>query len=265
MTHPYRIKPGAHVRLDQYDPDDTALVSDKTKAKRKSMRLQRRLAELQELLFAEHRHKLLIVLQGMDTSGKDGTIRHVMDGFNPQGVHVFSFRKPSEEELEHDYLWRAHARAPANGGIVVFNRSHYEDVLIVRVHDLVPEESWQQRYRQIVDFERMLSENGTLILKFFLHISKDEQRRRLQERVDDPTKRWKFQHSDVMERKYWHEYRLAYEDALAKTSTECAPWYIVPANVKWYRNYVISSVITEALEGLDMKYPEPDLTKEVIE
>jgi len=265
LTHPYRIKPGAHVRLDQYDPDDTALVSDKTKAKRKSVRLQRRLAELQELLFAEHRHKVLIVLQGMDTSGKDGTIRHVMDGFNPQGVHVFSFRKPSEEELEHDYLWRAHARAPANGGIVVFNRSHYEDVLIVRIHDLVPEESWQERYRQIIDFERMLSENGTLILKFFLHISKDEQRRRLQERVDDPTKRWKFQHSDVKERKYWHEYRLAYEDALAKTSTECAPWYIVPANVKWYRNYVISSVITDALEGLDMKYPEPDLTKEVIE
>src|SRR5260370_42356394 len=163
MPHPDRIKPAPHVRLDQYDPDDTALVSDKTKAKRKSVRLQKRLGELQELLFAEHRHKVLIVLQGMDTSGKDGTIRHVMDGFNPQGVHVFSFRKPSEEELEHDYLWRAHARVPPSGGIVVFNRSHYEDVLIVRVHDLVPEESWQQRYRQIVDFERMLSENGTLI------------------------------------------------------------------------------------------------------
>jgi PPK2 family polyphosphate:nucleotide phosphotransferase len=264
MSHPYRIKPGTRVRLNHYDPDDTALLPEKAMAKRKSMRQQKRLAELQELLFAEHRHKVLIVLQGMDTSGKDGTIRHVMDGFNPQGVHVFSFRKPSEEELDHDYLWRAHARVPPDGGIVVFNRSHYEDVLIVRVHGLVPEESWRQRYRQIVDFERMLSENGTLILKFFLHISKDEQRRRLQERVDDPTKRWKFQHSDVKERKYWHEYRLAYEDALAKTSTECAPWYIVPANVKWYRNYVIGSVITEALEGLDMKYPEPDLSEEVI-
>ncbi len=264
LTKRYRVEPGNRVRLDRYDPDDTALQPDKAKAKRRSTTLQQKLGELQELLFAEHRHKVLIVLQGMDTSGKDGTIRHVMDGFNPQGVHVFSFRKPSEEELDRDYLWRAHARVPGTGSIVVFNRSHYEDVLIVRVHGLVPEKRWRQRYQQIADFERMLSENGTLILKFFLNISKDEQRRRLQERIDDPSKRWKFQHSDLEERKFWHEYHLAYEEALARTSTECAPWYIVPANAKWHRNYVIGRVIVEALQGLRMKYPQPDLSKEAI-
>jgi PPK2 family polyphosphate:nucleotide phosphotransferase len=262
---PYCVKPGSHVRLDQYDPDDTSLLPDKVKAKSKSDRLQTRLGELQELLFAEHRHKVLIVLQGMDTSGKDGTIRHVMDGFNPQGVHVSSFRKPSDEELDHDYLWRAHARVPASGGIVVFNRSHYEDVLIVRVHGLVPEEIWRQRYQQIADFERMLCENGTLILKFFLHISKDEQRKRLQERIDDPRKHWKFQHGDLAERELWDDYMDAYKDMLEKTSTKYAPWYVVPANAKWYRNLVVADVITDTLKSLKMEYPKVDLSGEVVE
>jgi PPK2 family polyphosphate:nucleotide phosphotransferase len=209
--------------------------------------------------------KLLIVLQGMDTSGKDGTIRHVMGGFNAQSTRVASFRKPSLDELEHDFLWRIHRQVPAAGEIVVFNRSHYEDVLVVRVHNLVPKEEWQKRYAQIRDFERMLTETGTVILKFFLHITKDEQRARLQTRLDDPTKRWKFQSGDLEERKFWKEYQRAYEDALSKTSTEEAPWYVVPANQKWYRNYVVGSIVVKTLDDLQMKYPNPDLSKVVVE
>jgi PPK2 family polyphosphate:nucleotide phosphotransferase len=200
----------------------------------------------------------------MDTSGKDGTIRHVMGGFNPSGTRVASFRKPTIDELDHDYLWRVHRQLPGKGEVVVFNRSHYEDVLVVRVHELVPKAVWKRRYDQIRCFEQTQCEEGCVILKFFLHISEDEQRKRLQARIDDPTKRWKFQTGDLEERALWNDYRKAYEAALSKTSTDEAPWYVVPANQKWYRNYIVGSVIAETLERLDMKYPQPDLSNIVI-
>ena len=261
----YRVRPGQKVDLADYDPDDTHLLpGGKEEAREKTPAIQRRLAGLQELLFAGHEWKLLIVLQGMDTSGKDGTIRHVMVGFNTSGTRVASFRKPTIDELDHDYLWRVHRQVPAKGEVVVFNRSHYEDVLVVRVHELVPKAIWRRRYQQIENFEQMLVEEGCVLLKFFLHISKGEQRKRLQARLDDPTKRWKFQRGDVEERKLWTEYRTAYEEALSKTSTDEAPWYVVPANQKWYRNYIVGSVIADALERLDMKYPQPDLSNIVI-
>jgi PPK2 family polyphosphate:nucleotide phosphotransferase len=261
----YRVRPGQGVDLDDYDPDDTRLLpGGKQEAKEKNSAIQTRLAEHQELLFAGHERKLLIVLQGMDTSGKDGTIRHVMGGFNPAGTRVASFRKPTSDELDHDYLWRVHRQVPAKGEVVVFNRSHYEDVLVVRVHTLVPKAVWKRRYDQIRCFEQTLSEEGCIILKFFLHISKDEQRKRLQARLDDPTKRWKFQRGDLEERALWSDYRKAYEAALSQTSTDAAPWYVVPANQKWYRNYIVGSVIADALERLDMTYPDPDLSKIVI-
>lgn len=261
----YRVSGKQKVRLRDYDPDDVRLAPGKAEAKEKSAALQEKLAELQELVFAGHERKVLILLQGMDASGKDGTIRHVMGGFNPQGTRVVSFGKPAKVELDHDYLWRVHQQVPAKGEVVVFNRSHYEDVLVVRVHGLVPESDWKKRYDQINDFERMLVENGTLVLKFFMHISKDEQRKRLQERIDDPTKRWKFQHGDLEERKLWSSYERAYEDALTKCSTAHAPWYIVPANQKWYRNYVVGSIVVDALKRLKMKYPQPDLSNVVVE
>lgn len=262
----YRIRPGQKVDLDDFDPDETSLCpGGKKDAAEKDETLQKKLRELQELLFASNRYKVLIILQGMDTSGKDGTVRHVMDGFNPSGVHVWSFKKPSEEELAHDYLWRVHAKMPRNGEVHVFNRSHYEDVLIVRVHDLVPRDVWKKRYDQINAFERILAENNTVILKFFLHISKNEQRKRLQSRIDDPTKRWKFQHGDLEERKLWSEYRKAYEDVLSKTSTKSAPWWVIPADAKWYRNYLVASIVVDTLERLKMEYPQPDLRDEMIE
>jgi PPK2 family polyphosphate:nucleotide phosphotransferase len=263
--HKYLVAPGQKVDLADVDPDDVQLAPDgKIEAKEQSVAIQRRLAELQELLYACHDRKLLIVLQGMDTSGKDGTIRHVMGGFNPVGTRVVSFKKPTSDDLDHDYLWRVHRQVPAKGEVVVFNRSHYEDVLIVRVHDLVPKEVWRKRYDQIKCFERMLAEEGTVILKFFLHISKEEQRARLEARVADPTKRWKFQQGDLDERESWKDYQRAYEDALEKTSTEWAPWYVVPANQKWYRNYVVGSIVADTLKGLRMKFPEPDLSAVVV-
>jgi PPK2 family polyphosphate:nucleotide phosphotransferase len=265
MRH-YLVSPGKKVNLEAIDPDDVHLAaSAKAETKAKNAAIQERLRELQEMLFAGHEWKLLVVLQGMDTSGKDGTIRHVMSAFNPQGTRIASFGKPTAEELDHDYLWRVHRQVPAKGEVVVFNRSHYEDVLVVRVHNLVPKAVWRRRYDQINAFEEILAESGTVILKFFLHISKEEQRARLQARINDPTKRWKFQHGDREERKLWDDYQRAYEDALSKTSTERAPWYVVPANQKWYRNYVVGSVIADALESLDLKYPEPDLSGVVVE
>jgi PPK2 family polyphosphate:nucleotide phosphotransferase len=260
----YRIAPNAKVRLRDYDPDDVSLAPDKEKAKERGTAMQEQLSELQELVYAGRERKVLIVLQGMDASGKDGTIRHVMGGFNPQGTRVVSFGKPTAPELAHDYLWRVHQQVPAQGEIAVFNRSHYEDVLVVRVHNLVPKERWKQRYAQINDFERMLVENGTVLLKFFLHISKDEQCERLQERIDDPTKRWKFQHGDLEERKLWSDYQRAYEEALSRCSTDWAPWYIVPANHKWYRNYVVGKVVVDELKKLKMKFPQPELDGVVV-
>ena len=262
----YLVPTGQKVVLDDFDPDDTSLLpGGKAEAQERLAAIVERLAEIQELLFAGHNRKLLIVLQGIDTSGKDGTIRHVMRGFNPQGTRVVSFRRPSEEELDHDFLWRVHAKVPARGETVVFNRSHYEDVLIVRVHNLVPKAVWAQRYDQINAFERMLSENGTVILKFFLHISREEQRERLQARVDDPKKCWKFQRGDLEERKFWKDYMRAYEDALSKTSTEWAPWYIVPANQKWYRNHLVGSIVAKTMDKLHLEYPKCDLSNVVVE
>jgi len=260
-----KIAPGSNVHLDHFDPDDTSLVKGgKNAAAEKGEKLLERLSTLQEMLYASQAHKVLIVLQGMDTSGKDGTIRYLMRAFNAQGVRIASFKKPNGAELEHDFLWRIHAQAPGNGEVTLFNRSHYEDVLVVRVHELVPEKSWRARYHQINDFEQMLSENGTLILKFFLHISREEQRERLEARIQDPAKRWKFQHGDIEERKLWDNYLQAYEEALEKTSTDWAPWHIVPANHKWLRNYQVASTVAKHLEKLKLHYPEPDLSGEVV-
>jgi PPK2 family polyphosphate:nucleotide phosphotransferase len=254
----YRVKPGTQVDLAQWSPDDKTMF-DRGKSGEEAMKaLNRRLEALQELLYAEGKRKVLIVLQAMDTGGKDGVIRHVFDGVNPQGVKVASFKVPTPEELAHDYLWRIHKHTPGRGEIVIFNRSHYEDVLVVRVHNLVPPEVWGRRYAHINAFERMLADEGTTILKFYLHISKDEQKERLQARLDEPDKRWKFNAGDLKERALWDDYTRAYEAVLSATSTEWAPWYIVPANRKWYRNLVISDVLVETLEGFAMRYPQPD-------
>lgn len=264
----YRVVPGSLVNLDEWDPgDEKAFDGEKEDANRRLEELNGELEALQELLYAEHKHKLLVVLQATDTGGKDGTIRHVFEGVNPQGVRVASFKAPTAEELDHDYLWRVHRQAPGKGEIVIFNRSHYEDVLIVRVHSLVGQEVWGRRYTQINDFERMLSEEGTTILKFFLHIDKDEQKDRLQARLDEKEKRWKFNVADLKEREAWPAYQKAYEDVLSKTSTKWAPWYVIPANHKWYRNLVVASIIVSTLKAMDMKYPQPqeDLDKIKIE
>jgi PPK2 family polyphosphate:nucleotide phosphotransferase len=244
------------VRLNRVDPDDTSGFDGVKDDGRKELdKLTHRLEELQELLYAEHRHAVLIVLQGMDSAGKDGTIRRVFDGVNPQGVRVAAFKKPSEHELDHDFLWRVHEQVPARGEMVLFNRSHYEDVLVTRVHGLIKRDVWEQRYREINEFERTLTQEGTTVLKFFLHISRGEQKRRLRERIDDPTKHWKFREADLQERRRWAEYRVAYEEALTKTSTTWAPWFVVPANRKWFRDLVVSERIVNALEGLRMRYP----------
>ena len=258
MEH-YRVPPGSSIDLKQWDPDERIFYDGGTKSARKHLiELNNRLEELQELLYAERKHRLLIVLQAMDTGGKDGTIRHVFDGVNPQGVKVASFKVPTRKELDHDYLWRVHKVVPGDGEITIFNRSHYEDVLVVRVHELVPPDVWGKRYQHINDFERMLADEGTTILKFYLHISSDEQKERLQARLDEPGKQWKFSLGDLKERKRWSEYIRAYQDVLSKTSTPWAPWYIIPANRKWYRNLVIASILINTLEGLGMSYPQPE-------
>ncbi|MBN1953610.1 MAG: polyphosphate kinase 2 family protein [Anaerolineae bacterium] len=255
----YRVKPGSQVDLSQWDPNDSsAFEGQKKEGKRHLLLLNEQLEELQELLYAENRHKVLVVLQAMDTGGKDGVIRHVFEGVNPQGVKVAGFKVPTAEELSHDYLWRVHKWTPGRGEIVIFNRSHYEDVLVVRVHSLVPPEVWGKRYDHINAFERVLADEGTTILKFYLHIDLEEQKERLQARLDEPHKRWKFSLGDLDERKLWPRYMQAYEDVLSKTSTAWAPWYVVPANRKWYRNLVIATVLIETLRGLDMSYPQPE-------
>ena len=255
----FLVKPGDKVKLSDWDPNDTGdFNSGKKEGLAELEKLNRKLEPLQELLYAEHKHKVLVVLQAMDTGGKDGTIRRVFDGVNPAGVRVVSFKAPTAEELDHDYLWRVHKTVPGKGEMVVFNRSYYEDVLVVRVHNLVPPEIWGKRFDQINEFEKLLTETGTTILKFFLHIDLEEQKERLQARLDDPTKRWKFRLGDLAERKRWSEYMQAYEDVLSKTSTQHAPWHIVPANRKWFRDLLISTVLVDTLEGLKMKYPEPE-------
>ncbi len=252
----FRVKTGSHVNLEKIDPDDKkGFDGDKEDAKKHLAGLSAKLEQLQEVLYAEHKHPVLIVLQAMDTGGKDSTIRHVFESVDPLGVRVVNFKVPTAEELDHDYLWRVHKQTPVKGEIVIFNRSHYEDVLVVRVRGLVPREVWSRRYDEINAFEKLLTSEGTTILKFFLYISRDEQKRRLQARLDDPSKHWKFNLQDLKERERWEEYMQAYEDALTKTSTDWAPWYIVPANTKWYRNLVVATTITNTLEGLNMKYP----------
>jgi PPK2 family polyphosphate:nucleotide phosphotransferase len=261
-----KIKSNQKINLAEIDPADTGKV-EKDKANEILTQNIQRMAELQNVLYAEGKHALLIILQAMDAGGKDGTIRKVMGGVNPQGVRVTSFKKPTEEELSHDFLWRIHQAVPPRGMIGIFNRSHYEDVLIVRVHNLVPKKVWKARYDHINNFEQLLVDNGVTILKFYLHISKEEQKERLQARLDRPDKRWKFNSADLGERALWNDYIQAFEDVFEKCSTEAAPWYIVPANKKWYRNVVISETIVQALESLEMKYPEPaeELDKVVIE
>jgi PPK2 family polyphosphate:nucleotide phosphotransferase len=255
----FRVPPGAPLSLAEHDPRATpGFDGDKAAGKQRQQDLNHRLEELQEVLYAEGRHRLLVVLQAMDAGGKDGTIRSVFDGVNPQGVRVACFKKPTERELAHDFLWRVHPHTPAVGEIAIWNRSHYEDVLIVRVHDLVPEQRWRKRYTHIAAFERMLADEGTTILKFFLHIGKDEQRERLQERIDDPKKRWKWSSRDLDERARWADYMHAFEDALSATSTEYAPWFVVPADRNWFRDLVISEILVETLEAMDIRRPEGD-------
>ena len=257
-TDTYRVDEGTKVHLSKWPTSTTdGFKGDKSDGAEALKELNVELAELQQMLYADGRHKLLVVLQGMDTSGKDGTIKHVFHTINPLGVKVANFKRPNDVELAHDYLWRVHENTPRSGNIAIFNRSHYEDVLVVRVHELVPEETWRKRYRHIRDWERLLTDEGTVIVKFFLHISKDEQRARLLERLENPSKHWKFEHGDLEERKLWDDYTAAYEDALSETSTDRAPWYVVPADRKWYRNLLVSQVLIETLRSLDLEYPEP--------
>ncbi|MBN1304283.1 MAG: polyphosphate kinase 2 family protein [Anaerolineales bacterium] len=264
----YQVKVGSKVDLNKWDPDGThSYDGDKDSAKAAFARLNQKLERFQEILYAEHKHKLLIVLQARDTGGKDSTIRRVFEHVNPQGVKVASFKVPTDEEMDHDYLWRVHKVVPGKGMISIFNRSHYEDVLVVRVHNLVPQKIWEKRYEHINHFEEMLADEGTTILKFYLHIDKDEQKKRLQARLEDPEKHWKFSLGDLDERKLWGEYTKAYETMLEKTSTGHAPWYIIPANRKWYRDLIIANILVQTLEKLDMKYPEQtdDLSNVIIE
>ncbi len=249
-----RIKPGSQVRLGRLDPSATHGF-DKDAAEPELDKQLVRLADLQDRFWAEAKRSVLVVLQGIDAAGKDGTINKVMEAFNPQGCPVTSFKVPSSEELAHDYLWRVHRAVPRRGEIGIFTRSHYEDVLVVRVHELVPKAVWSKRYAQINDFERHLSENGTTIVKFFLSIDRDEQRARFQARYDDPTKRWKFAMGDLAERARWDDYEAAFDEALSKTSTDPAPWYVIPANRKWFRNLAVATILADTIERLHPEYP----------
>jgi PPK2 family polyphosphate:nucleotide phosphotransferase len=256
----YKVEPGNTVKLAKWDSNDHHEFSgDRKKAVACMAEIYSKLTRYQELLYAEHKRKVLIILQAMDTGGKDSTIKKVFGPLNPQGVKVTSFKEPTVQELDRDYLWRAHRQVPGKGEIVIFNRSYYEDVLVVRVHKLVDKQIWAKRFRQINDFERMLWEEGTVILKFFLNISFEEQKQRLEKRIQDPTKHWKLSASDAEDRKLWPEYIRAYEEAISRTSTPWAPWYIIPANRKWYRNIVIGRIVADAMRRLKMQYPEPQV------
>jgi PPK2 family polyphosphate:nucleotide phosphotransferase len=246
---------GERVKLSDYDASYTGEYEKKGQAKELVKANLARMAELQELMFAEGKHALLIVLQAMDAGGKDSTIRRGMEAFNPQGCRVVGFGVPTELERAHDFLWRIHHHTPPLGHVAIFNRSHYEDVLVVRVNELVPKEVWQKRYEHINHFERLLADSGVTILKFYLHISKDEQKERFQERLARKEKNWKFNPGDLKTRTQWDDYMEAFEDVFHKCNHPWAPWYIVPANKKWYRNLVISTAIVEAMEKLDMRYP----------
>lgn len=264
----YLIRPGQNMKLAKVSSDPWDDLPDKkSKAKEELSQLHERLSDLQQRFFVDRRKKMLLVLQGMDTSGKNGTIRHVFRGVNPQGVHVASFERPSSRERAHDYLWRIHKRAPSDGEIIIFDRSHYEDVLAVRVNNLKPEAVWRKRFRHIRDFEQLLFDENTVILKFFLHIDRDTQKKRLQERLDIPAKNWKFDESDLVARNNWDAYIEAYEEAFAETACKHAPWYVIPANKKWARNLLVARIVVACLEDMHLSYPEVDYdpTKIVIQ
>ena len=268
----YRIPEGRKFRLKDYDPSDTGKFESKEQGKARLAEGVARLRELQDRLYAQDRWAVLLIFQAMDAAGKDSTIEHVMSGVNPQGTQVFSFKAPSAEELDHDFLWRTSRCLPERGRIGIFNRSYYEEVLVVRVHpgilageklpaELVGEDIWKQRYQDINAFERYLSRNGTVVRKFFLNVSREEQRSRFLARLDEPEKNWKFALGDVKEREHWDEYMEAYEDMIAATSTEHAPWYVIPADRKWYMRMAVADAIVEALEGLKLEYPVVDEEK----
>ncbi|HWT06002.1 MAG TPA: polyphosphate kinase 2 family protein, partial [Xanthomonadales bacterium] len=251
------VEPGANVRLDELDPSYTGKHEAEGDAKTEIAADLERLRKFQYRLYAEHERSVLIVLQAADAGGKDGTVRHVFGAFNPQGASVHAFKVPTHEEAAHDFLWRVHAATPARGHIAIFNRSHYEDVLVARVHGLVSEDVWSKRYERINEFEKNLAQAGTHILKFFLHISPDEQLRRFKKRLDDPQSWWKLNESDYTERKHWAEYRNAYEDVLERCSTKRAPWYVIPADHKWFRNLAVARIVADALDELDLRLPKP--------
>jgi PPK2 family polyphosphate:nucleotide phosphotransferase len=253
------VQPGHKARLRGRDPEATPGVKGKKAAEKLLEKNMARLEELQFLLYAENKHAVLVVFQAMDAGGKDGTIRHVMSALNPQGCSVTSFKVPTAEEAKHDFLWRIHKATPRMGEFAIFNRSHYEDVLVVRVHGLAPKSTWAQRYDHINSFEKLLAESRVTICKFFLHISAAEQKERFRSRLEDPSRQWKLSEADFAERKYWDDYIEAYEDALTRCSTPWAPWYVIPANKKWFRNLAISQILVEALENLNMKYPPRSL------
>lgn len=260
----FRVLPGSTVKLADIDPGFKDHHESHKKAAQEVEHHEKQLRKLQDLFYADGRRSLLICLQGMDTGGKDGTIHHILGAMDPQGCRVTQFRQPSTEELAHDFLWRIHQAAPPKGSVAIFNRSHYEDVLVVRVHNLVSQAVWSHRYDQINAFEKELVENDTHILKFYLHISKHEQLTRFEERLDDSTKQWKISEADYKERKLWDDYMAAYEDALSRCSTQQAPWFVIPSDHKWFRNLAIARIVVEYLEGLDMKYPEPSVDIEHI-
>jgi PPK2 family polyphosphate:nucleotide phosphotransferase len=254
----YRVEPQTNVALADQDPADTGTYVDPDEARAELAGLVEQIADLQARLYAEDERSLLVVLQGIDAAGKDSSVKHVFGGTNPQGVRVYSFKEPSNEEAAHDFLWRYHQHTPGQGMIHVFNRSHYEDVLVVRVKGLVPEERWRSRYDSINDFERMLAREGTTIVKFFLHISKDAQMERFRERLEREDKHYKFSANDIRERRHWDAYQEAYEEAINHTSTEWAPWYMVPADHKWYRNLVVARTVATVLEEMNPRWPEPE-------
>lgn len=259
FANDFRIKPGSKVNLAKIDANYQGAYENEAVTTEELNKYSQRLTELQSVMYAENKHAFLIVLQAMDGGGKDGTIHHVMSAMNPQGCSVAGFKVPTEEELAHDYLWRIHKMTPGKGHITVFNRSHYEDVLVVRVHNLVPKDIWSKRYNEINAFERELANGGTTIVKFFLHIDKDEQLRRFRDRLDQPDKQWKISDADYKEREYWDDYQKAYMDVLSKCSFNYAPWYVVPANHKWFRDLAVSQILVETMEGLKMRYPEPSV------
>ncbi len=256
----YWVKPGSKVEFQSFESGEKTLFTGAGKSEFEEQfdELQDQLQELQKMLYAQHRHRVLVVMQAMDTGGKDGCIKHVFSRIDPQGIHVRSFKKPSAEELDHDFLWRVHSKVPSTGQLVIFNRSHYEDIIAVRVKKIYPDEVWKRRQRHVIEFERMLAEEGTTIVKIFLHISKDEQKKRLESRLQNPRKHWKFNPDDLADRARWEEFMTAYEDVISKTSTEFAPWYIVPADRKWYRNLCVARIMLDTLKKLNMSFPAID-------